>query len=357
MQYNNMRESEEKHDPKWQWALFILCALVFTCGIIGVVSFVDSGSSSSSADLTAAKPAEIQTSPLSATQMCGTCEEVPGVSGYTLCRTCWIPMEEDVKIRCRSNEKPVIEHVKLGGGRELPENAVRFAYESCLSNGVDGASFMCSFNLKSISDKTTSVNEAVQGEEIEDSSVWDWTFIFGHPRNHVQVNYVCFKTPMLQQSAVQLFPEEESYPILSSALMKCGSLKSVYEGWDKGMACASTSGDSRFTITCNQDTDVRLLVHKMDILPTGSNPVVLSRHGQHEQGKHGQGKHGREKGHHHDSQAKKLVKRVATLCDGEFQNSSTCTFSIQDLYTSGETVQEGEYSIKYVCSYPTLIVV
>lgn len=375
MQYKELSEIEagektpQKHDRKWEWAAFILCAVLFTVAVIGVVTFLSTGSTKDLAVTTDTTPTEVETQPapptLTQPQMCGTCQEVPGVKDYTLCATCWVPIQDPVQLHCRSGERPVIEEVKLGGGRELPENAVHLAYTSCLASAVDdGERFTCSYSLASIRD---------QSDLLFEDSPWPWKSIFGHPRNHVQTKYVCLKSPKAAVSPLVLasvqFPEEESFPLLSATEAKCGKVKPIYEGWDKGAACASTPGDSQVSISCAQGAETRLLVAKVKIHSAAAAPTRLMKHGGQEKthsGKHHKDKNNGESGNHHGKNSsgksdkemqKKLANRAVKLCDGVFETSSKCSFRIEDLYKSGETVAQGDYQFSYVCSYPTLVVV
>merc|ERR1712156_13118 len=206
-------------------------------------------------------------------------------------------------------------------------------YNECQSNRLDDGS--CEIVLQELRDP-----EYVPEEEIiePEPPINEPRLTRSHP-GEFKVYYMCVSEDVFFNPEFEAEPETEyslsaarsndfdveNFPLLSSALVKCGKRKTITENWEKGRECVSTL-DTPVVFSCDSTRlDARILIAKVKT----TNTVELEKKFR-----------------------KTLAVRTTDLC-AENMNSGACSVTLADAFQEGETLPEdgAEVQLSYLCSY------
>lgn len=303
---------------------FVVCLAGAAFAALAVFAVYASGNFKSMNDAAAASPEPF----LGSVATCGTCQIIPGIDSYKLCSTCRTEPEETTRLVCEPEESIIV--TKVYFGHENQANDVSLVYNECEANRNEDGS--CAFNLQTLRDIDAGLYE--EEYNMDEPAPVETEPVLSHRHSGYKVKYMCLTTEYFQPAeaeseyllaATRWNQELENVPILSSALVKCGSRKAITDNWEKGKVC-ETEIDTPITLTCDETRlDTRILVAKVKTSSVAGLDKKLK---------------------------KNLAIRATELCADSISGSS-CSFSFSDLFQEGETAPEAgsEMSAMYVCSY------
>lgn len=338
-----------KQDNRRKWAGYILVSLIFVGATIGAIMHFENGNSNQS-------PSHLSEE---TTQMCDSCNAIPGFDEYQTCNTCHFQEDEDKELSCSSGYG----ELKITKVRHTSGSDFALIAESCEAQEEEwdstlGEPFTCSINLAEL---RLDQGEAEIDFVYEDNSAIDqvvdeprlsqrgpprgpppgeWEPHRGHHhRDGIKIDYICTKLdseieepvmePAFKLRSVRRVAPEADEPFISSALMHCGKTKTLADTVQVGKVC----GADNFELTCDANgDDPRIIILKF-----------------------------KEKGVAHSHKAKKAGKARAKLTtDACVGTGASCNFTPDAFVTESETAADfagKDFEIKYLCSYGSALAV
>jgi len=276
-------------------------------------------------------------------QYCDTCAMLPNFEDYCIGSTCSFDKNDDKTVVCPSGYGDIqIYKVKFGG--HTRSEATVLLQTECSGQMLESGVGQCDFNVAELqgTEEEEPMNEEETGEEFVEE---EETVMLQHHHedpNSVKIYYLCNKleettepTQLMLSSPLDV--QDEEFPFLSVALVKCNTREWKADYLEGGKAC---SKDGSFNLQCRDDgTDPRIIVVKAHAKDEGTLPTDPVEKKAAKKAK--------------KKSQKKMAANANDMC-GE-QGAGQCSFSLSDIVKQGDAIPTGKFKVEYLCSYGAVI--